>query len=147
MSAPPSGVPGVPEWPRSGPLEHLCRTDAHSFIGGPLVRRILAGLIAFLAMTATFVVLPVYAAPAPPARPVTPTSDEVPLGSVAAPEGDAVVTTDGEPQSAPSAPPQADPPPTPAPEDPTAEDPAPQEPAHDPDSDDVASSGDEIPGV
>ena len=111
------------------------------------MRRIIAGLIAFLAMTGTFVVLPVYAAPAPPARPVTPTSDEVPLGSVAAPEGDAVVTTDGEPQSAPSAPPAADPAPTPAPADPTAEDPAPQEPADDPDSDDVASSGDEIPGV
>jgi uncharacterized protein with LGFP repeats len=60
------------------------------------VRRTLAGLTAFLALTGTFVILPVYAAPAPEARPVEPSIEEVALGSVVAPEGDAVVTTDGE---------------------------------------------------
>jgi uncharacterized protein with LGFP repeats len=60
------------------------------------VRRTLAGLTAFLALTGTFVILPVYAAPGPQARPVKPSIEEVGLGSVVAPEGDAVVTTDGE---------------------------------------------------
>jgi hypothetical protein len=98
------------------------------------VRRIIAGIIAFLALTGTFVVLPVYAAPVPPARPVTPTSDEVALGSVTAPQGDAVVTTDGEPQEIPAPPSTAGPSSAPAPQD----DPAPA---------DVATSGKEIPGV
>jgi hypothetical protein len=63
------------------------------------VRRTVAGLAAFLAMTGTFVILPVYASPGPVFRPVEPSIEEVDLGSVAAPEGDAVVTTDGEPQA------------------------------------------------
>src|SRR4051812_48315819 len=65
--------------------------------GGTLVRRILAGLIAFLAMTATFVVLPVYAAPLPEPEPVTTSSDQVDMGSVEEPAPDADVqagTTD-----------------------------------------------------
>src|SRR3954469_21679524 len=69
----------------------------HRFIGGSLVRRTLAGSAAFLAFTGTFVILPVYAAPGPKAPPVEPAIEEVALGSVAEPEGDAVVTADGEP--------------------------------------------------
>ena len=62
------------------------------------MRRITAGFIAFLAATGTFVVLPVYAAPAPNAKPVETSINDIDLGSVVAPEGDAVVTTDGEVQ-------------------------------------------------
>ena len=46
------------------------------------MRRIIAGLLAFLAVTATLLVLPVYAAPVPEPEPVTTSSDEVPMGSV-----------------------------------------------------------------
>jgi hypothetical protein len=102
------------------------------------VRRFLAGLTAFLAMTGVFVILPVYAAPAPAPRPVETSIEEIALGSVVEPEGDAVVTTDGEPEpggvdgeaetgSTPASPS------TPAPE-----------PAEDPD---VATSGQEVPEV
>lgn len=49
------------------------------------MRRILAGTTAFLALSATVLVLPVYAAPAPEAVPVTTSSDQVDLGSVQAP--------------------------------------------------------------
>jgi uncharacterized membrane protein len=57
------------------------------------VRRITAGFIAFLAMTGTLVVLPVYAAPAPEAVPVEASVDEITLGSVEAPAAEADVQT------------------------------------------------------
>ncbi|WP_235928209.1 N-acetylmuramoyl-L-alanine amidase [Goekera deserti] len=59
------------------------------------MRRIIGGLLAFLVLTGTLLVLPVYAAPAPSAEPVAPSIDAVDLGSVAEPEGAAVVTEDG----------------------------------------------------
>lgn len=59
------------------------------------MRRILGGLAAFLVLTGTLLVLPVYAAPAPAARPVAPSVDEVELGSVDRPRDAAVVTADG----------------------------------------------------
>ncbi|WP_138732316.1 N-acetylmuramoyl-L-alanine amidase [Modestobacter excelsi] len=46
------------------------------------MRRILAGSTAFFALTATLLVVPVYAAPLPEAVPVTTSSDEVVMGSV-----------------------------------------------------------------
>ncbi|HEX2073397.1 MAG TPA: N-acetylmuramoyl-L-alanine amidase [Geodermatophilus sp.] len=55
------------------------------------MRRILAGFIAFLALTGTFLVLPVYAAPSPQAEPVATSVDEVPMGSVDAPAPEADV--------------------------------------------------------
>jgi hypothetical protein len=102
------------------------------------------GLTAFLALTGTFVVLPVYAAPAPQARPVEPSIDEVVLGSVAEPEGDAVVTTDGEAQDPAAVPaqPSAETPPAGSAPSPS-ESPASTEPS----SKDVPSSGSELPGV
>jgi hypothetical protein len=51
-------------------------------------------LIAFLALTGTLLVLPVYAAPPPPAQPVAPSIDAVDMGSVDRPQGQAVVTDD-----------------------------------------------------
>ena len=72
------------------------------------MRRILAGLLAFLTLTATLLVLPVYAAPTPEPEPVTTSSDEVPMGSVEEPAPDADVqdgTTDpvaGVPPTAPA---------------------------------------------
>ena len=57
------------------------------------MRRITAGFIAFLAMTGTLVVLPVYAAPAPEAVPVEASVDEIALGSVEAPTPEADVQT------------------------------------------------------
>ncbi|WP_442928915.1 N-acetylmuramoyl-L-alanine amidase [Modestobacter sp. VKM Ac-2984] len=57
-----------------------------------------AGFFAFLAVTATLLTLPVYAAPMPEAHPVAPSIDEISLGSVVDPVGDAVVVTDGEVQ-------------------------------------------------
>jgi hypothetical protein len=101
------------------------------------VRRTVVGLAAFLAMTGTFVILPVYASPGPVFRPVEPSIEEVDLGSVAAPEGDAVVTTDGEPQAD-----AASTSPTAAPSPPATGAPATEQPAEE-----VASSGDELPGV
>ncbi|MGY1781217.1 N-acetylmuramoyl-L-alanine amidase [Geodermatophilus sp. SYSU D01036] len=54
------------------------------------MRRLFAGLLAFVAVTATLLVLPVYAAPQPDAEPVETSVEEVPLGSVddPAPEAD-----------------------------------------------------------
>jgi hypothetical protein len=100
------------------------------------VRRITGGLIAFLAFTGTFVVLPVYAAPSSQAKPVSPSIDAVDLGSVEAPEDAAVVTTDG---AVVDAGPEAGvtPPETGAPAEPTAPS----------DDEQVASSGTEIDGV
>nr|WP_220035785.1 N-acetylmuramoyl-L-alanine amidase [Modestobacter versicolor] len=46
-------------------------------------------------MTGTVLTLPVYAAPVPAPHPVETSIDEVELGSVVEPEGDAVVATDG----------------------------------------------------
>jgi uncharacterized protein with LGFP repeats len=72
------------------------------------VRRTLAGLIAFLTLTATLLVVPVYAAPLPGPEPVATSSDEVPMGSVEEPADDAEVqsgTTDpvaGVPATAPT---------------------------------------------
>ena len=60
------------------------------------MRRFVVGLTAFVAFTGTFLVLPVYAAPQPPAAPVAPAIDAVELGSVTAPADEAVVTADGE---------------------------------------------------
>ena len=122
------------------------------------MRRILTGTIAFLAMTGTVLTLPVYAAPAPDAHPVETSIDEVALGSVLEPEGDALVATDGVVQpdgvteaeatgtaapstgapattsGAPSAPATGSEPATPSP---TATDPGTE----------VPSSGEEVPGV
>lgn len=53
------------------------------------MRRILAGLVAFLALTATLLVLPVYAAPAPEAEPVETASTTIDMGSVSAPAPEA----------------------------------------------------------
>ncbi|MGY1619686.1 N-acetylmuramoyl-L-alanine amidase [Geodermatophilus sp. SYSU D00691] len=55
------------------------------------MRRTFALLATFLAVTATVLVLPVYAAPSPEAVPVETSSDEVPMGSVAEPAGEAEV--------------------------------------------------------
>jgi hypothetical protein len=96
----------------------------------------LAGFTAFLGLTGTLLVLPVYAAPVPTPHPVAASVDEVALGSVVAPSDDAVVTTDGEIQ-----PGGVDPGTTGTPADET---PADQTPA---DETDVASSGAELPGV
>lgn len=72
------------------------------------LRRIAAALITFLALTATLLVLPVYAAPVPEAEPVETASDAVAMGSVEDPAAGADVqegTTDpvsGVPESAPT---------------------------------------------
>jgi hypothetical protein len=122
------------------------------------VRRITAGFIAFLAATGVLVVLPVYAAPVPETEPVEASIDEVDLGSVVEPEGDAVVVTDGDVQpdgvdpevvggssSVPSTVPTI---PGPASETPAGQTPAPsEEPSDDASDDDVVSSGEELPGV
>lgn len=63
------------------------------------MRRIIGGSTAFLVLTGTLLVLPVYAAPAPAAHPVETSIDEVALGSVVDPEPAAVVTTDGDVQA------------------------------------------------
>jgi uncharacterized protein with LGFP repeats len=130
-----------------------------------------------MVMTATFVILPVYAAPAPEAHAVAPSIEEVPLGSVEAPEGEAVVTEDGdavadpepssaessaapstgspsspavespaEPTTEPTTEPTAGPTPTPAPGTETGDA---GESGTDPEAtgQDVASSGNELPGV
>ena len=113
-------------------------------IGGFLVRRIVAALLAFIAITATLLVLPVYAAPAPAPKPVEASIDSVPLGSVAAPQGEAVVTTDGEVVAVGDSAPVA--PETPA--TPTQSEPAePSAPTASAESAAPATSGDEVPGV
>ena len=107
------------------------------------MRRTFATLAACLAVTGCLLVLPVYAAPAPQARPVEVSIDELELGSVTAPKDDAVVTTDGAPEAGgvTDAEARAVPSPKPA-EQGTA-------PAEDRDADDdgLASSGDELAGV
>jgi uncharacterized protein with LGFP repeats len=71
------------------------------------VRRFSACFIAFLALTATLVVLPVYAAPAPEATPVEASVEEIALGSLEEPAADADVQvgttapTAGVPDTAP----------------------------------------------
>ena len=130
------------------------------------MRRTLTGLIAFLVVTGTVLTLPVYAAPAPAPKPVSPSIDSVDLGSVAAPEDAAVVTADGDvvdagpeagvevtsdptasepaesssPESLPSTP-SSD---APEPSEPGSS--RPSEPSGEP-AGDVASSGDEVEGV
>src|SRR3954470_4326620 len=55
----------------------------HGTPGGLLlVRRLLTGSLAFLALTGTVLVAPVYASPGPEAEPVPTSTDEVALGSV-----------------------------------------------------------------
>ncbi|MGY1632317.1 N-acetylmuramoyl-L-alanine amidase [Geodermatophilus sp. SYSU D01186] len=72
------------------------------------MRRLFAGLTAFLAFSGTILVLPVYAESTPEAQPVTTSVAEVPLGSVEQPAPDAEVqegTTDpvaGVPVAAPT---------------------------------------------
>ncbi|GAB3199804.1 hypothetical protein GCM10027261_30400 [Geodermatophilus arenarius] len=72
------------------------------------MRRLLAGSVAFVALTGTVLVLPVYAAPGPEPVPVETSTEQLELGSVSAPEGGAEVqegTTDpvaGVPGSAPT---------------------------------------------
>jgi uncharacterized protein with LGFP repeats len=81
-------------------------TDATRSTGGT-VRRTLVGSMAFLTMTATLLVLPVYAEPTPQAEPVETSAEEIVLGSVAAPEEIADVqegttaAVDGVPEQAP----------------------------------------------
>lgn len=119
------------------------------------MRRSLVGFTAFLALTGSFVVLPVYAAPAPPAKPVQPSIAEVALGSVTAPEGHAVVTTDAaptDPGAAGSAAPATRSAQTSAPVSPSAGPsstaPSTSAPSTSAPSDGkVTSSGKEIPGV
>jgi len=55
------------------------------------MRRLLGGVAAFIAFTATLLVLPVYAAPAPEPEPVETSTDQVDMGSVAEPAPDAEV--------------------------------------------------------
>ncbi|GHE10636.1 N-acetylmuramoyl-L-alanine amidase [Klenkia taihuensis] len=55
------------------------------------MRRLIACLAAFMAMTASLLVLPVYAAPTPDPEPVQTSTETVALGSVAQPEGEAEV--------------------------------------------------------
>ncbi|MGY1845050.1 N-acetylmuramoyl-L-alanine amidase, partial [Modestobacter sp. SYSU DS0875] len=72
------------------------------------MRRILTGLIAFLLLTGTFLVLPVYAEEGPEAQPVVTSSDEVPLGSVEEPAPEVevqegtTVPVEGVPAAAPT---------------------------------------------
>ena len=108
------------------------------------MRRCTAGFIAFLAMLGTLVVLPVYAAPLPTPEPVETSVDEVRLGSVVDPTGDAVVAIDGtvEPDGvdpAPAASPESEPaaPTTAAEESPSAGG----------TEADVPTSGEELAGV
>ena len=55
------------------------------------MRRISAGFIAFVVLTATFLILPVYAAPTPEAVPVETSAEEIAMGSVEAPAAEAEV--------------------------------------------------------
>lgn len=55
------------------------------------MRRITAGFIAFIVLTATFLILPVYAAPTPEAVPVETSAEEIAMGSVEAPAAEAEV--------------------------------------------------------
>ena len=120
------------------------------------MRRTVALFVTFLAVTATVLVLPVYAAPVPAPHPVASDVDEVPLGSVVDPSDQAVVTADGQvvpgglsgseatgtvaPDTSatpsPSPAPSATPTPTPA-----------ATPTETPSETDAPSSGDEVAGV
>src|SRR4051794_14104498 len=101
-----------------------------------LVRRIIGGSFAFLVVTGTLLVLPVYAAPVPEADPIAPSMAAVDLGSVERPEDAAIVTADG---AVVDAGPEADVAP-PAPGQPG--------PSVSPSgADEIASSGAEIDGV
>jgi uncharacterized protein with LGFP repeats len=72
------------------------------------VRRLLSGLIAFLALSGVVLVLPVYAAPQPSPEPVAVSTEAVAMGSVAAPAAEAELqqgTTEavpGVPENAPA---------------------------------------------
>lgn len=108
------------------------------------MRRLIAGTIAFVAMTGTLLVLPVYAAPSPEAQPVEVAIEEVALGSVTQPAADAVVTVDGRPEDGGVTEAEATTPPVDPPTDqPSAEDLA----AADVPGDDEVVSGAELPGV
>jgi hypothetical protein len=100
------------------------------------VRRIFGGSVAFLVVTGTLLIFPVYAAPSPEAKPVAPSVAAVDLGSVEKPEDAAVVTADG---AVVDAGPDAEVPPPPAGQ--------PGPPVSPSGTDEVASSGDEIDGV
>src|SRR3954467_7234998 len=100
------------------------------------VRRIAGGLLAFFVLTGTFLILPVYAAPAPQATPVAPSIDAVDMGSVDQPTDAAVVTDDGAVVDAGPA----------APVDPPAAG-QPEVTVPHSDRDQLASSGKEIEGV
>src|SRR4051794_13076735 len=131
-----SRIPGPPSWKiRYGFVPLFGQTSVVHLEGRPL-RRILGGFAAFLAVSATLLVLPVYAAPLPDAEPVAPSLSAVDLGSVDRPEDAAVVTTDGAVVDA--GPDAAVPPPPPGETGPTAS------PAV---SDEVAASGDETDGI
>src|SRR3954449_10740262 len=131
-----SRIPGPPSWKiRYGFVPLFGQTSVVHLEGRPL-RRILGGFAAFLAVSATLLILPVYAAPLPDAEPVAPSLSAVDLGSVDRPEDAAVVTTDGAVVDA--GPDAAVPPPPPGQAGPTAS------PAV---SDEVAASGDETDGI
>jgi len=98
------------------------------------VRRLAGGSLAFLIMTGTLLTVPVYAAPLPQAEPVEPSIDSVSLGSVEAPQDEAVVTSDG---TVVDSGPESD-------VDPATPVPAPSE---EPQDGAVASSGEELAGV
>ena len=106
------------------------------------MRRTLIGTAAFLAMTGTLLVLPVYASPAPEAVPVEASVETVALGSVTEPEGDAVVATDGEVVAVAEEPASTPSPSTGAPSPTTPSD-APAEVGEDA----PVTSGEEEPGV
>src|SRR4051812_5575143 len=132
----PSHISGPSSWKiRYGFVPLFGQTSVVHLEGRPL-RRILGGFAAFLAVSATLLVLPVYAAPLPDAEPVAPSLSAVDLGSVDRPEDAAVVTTDGAVVDA--GPDAAVPPPPPGETGPTAS------PAV---SDEVAASGDETDGI
>jgi uncharacterized protein with LGFP repeats len=106
------------------------------------VRRILAGLIAFVALTGTLLVLPVYAAPLPEAHPVDTSIEEVDLGSVSEPAAEAVVVENGE-----VLPDGADDPGDPGEDTPSDDTPAESTPDTGAGDEDAVVSGDEIPDV
>jgi hypothetical protein len=110
------------------------------------VRRTIAGPIIFLTFTATFLVLPVHAAPVTDARPVETSTEEISLGSVTEPADAAVVTTDGEvqPEGVTEDEASATPSPNTAP---SAEAPKPGSSEGEPAAEGVATSGEELSGV
>ncbi|MFD2090351.1 N-acetylmuramoyl-L-alanine amidase [Blastococcus deserti] len=95
-------------------------------------------------MTSTILVLPVYAAPVPEARPVEVAIDEVALGSVTEPAGEAVVATDGQSVEGGVDEAEATAPPV---EPPVGKPSAEQVAADDVPGDEQVVSGEELPGV